>query len=152
MMSSPRDDKNRTQIPWLPSLCFPLIVLLSTHSRSSSVKAWRREWTHAPGSRGGDGPEGPQESLFGTCLLFRLRTMKAAATTNPWDQELELGTARGGNLSLHFRPFPFFTAPSRPALTFSPHPQLYSALESPLTFIKSRLRCIRPPPGPAYSP
>lgn len=61
--------------------------------------------------------------------------MKAAATTNPWDQELELGTARGGNLSFHFRPFPFFTAPSRPALT-SPHPQLYSALESLLTFIR----------------
>lgn len=53
--------------------------------------------TDAPGSRGRDRPEGPQESLLGTCLLFRLRTMQAAATTDPWDQELELGTARGGN-------------------------------------------------------
>lgn len=43
---SPRDDRNRTQIPRLPSSCFLLIVLLSTHPRAPSVKGWRREWTH----------------------------------------------------------------------------------------------------------
>lgn len=43
---SPRDDRNRTQIPRLPSSCFLLIVLVSTHPRAPSVKGWRREWTH----------------------------------------------------------------------------------------------------------
>lgn len=158
-MSSPRDDKDRTQIPWLLSLCFALIVLLSTHPRVPSVEqsvgegrgykwaktaTWRLHWRSS-----------------GISLwhfpLFWPRKMKAAATTNRWDQELELGTACCGN-SLFILGLSFLTSPFRPVLTLSPpHPvsipllQLHSALYCWMCPSNRQLLGTRPPPDPASS-
>lgn len=143
-MSSPRDDKNRTQIPWLPSLCFPLIVFLSTLPRTSSVKGWR-----------GSGHKCTKSARWrlhcqssGITLwhfpLFWQRKMKAAAATNPWDQELDLGTACCGYSFFFIFGLSFLTSPFRAALT--------SSSSHLVSVFLSALLCTLLPGVPLHSP
>lgn len=151
MMSSPRDDRNRTQIPRLPSSCFLLIVLLSTHAKAPSVKGWRREWTNEPSRRGGDRTEKSPGTTLWHFPLFWLRTMKAAATTTPGDQELELGTACCANslfliLGLSFSPSPFRAAPPLSPPPCACIPGSGSAPHFPAGVPRGRVSCWSPAP------
>lgn len=69
-MSSPREDTNRTQIPRLPSLCFPLIVLLPFCSLKGSRCPGLEQGagTHKPGPRGGGCAQVPREPRVGAAL------------------------------------------------------------------------------------
>lgn len=81
--------------------------------------------------------------------------MKAAATTNPWDQELELGTASCGNsLFLIFNSFLFNLTLTAFFTSSHVYPllQLHSALYCRVSPSNRRLRCTQFPPDPVSNP